>query len=385
MIPLILGLSARGIAESAIRGGHSVFTLDYFGDRDQRALVKNHSLARDYRLPFSAAGLLKASNDLKFDRVLYTSNLENHPEVVGKLAERADVIGNGPGVLRRVRDWSVLREFCRQSSIPHPPTLLPGEETLATSEFNWLRKPACGGGGSGIRPWDGRRLIRNFVLQAYVDGLPASAAFVADGKKGVVLGLTHQLIGHHEFGATGYGWCGNILPLPMEYDKSRCVLDGVEKMVSLLTGHFGLKGVGGIDIIISDGPNDRPHLFLVEINPRYTASMELIEWGYGLNIYSMHVDAVNGYLPKFSLTGHLDGPFFGKAIVFARNSIVMPDTGGWSQKGWRDIPFPGDEIKSGRPVCTVFARGNTHNECLANLLVNDANVRRETGDIKEEK
>ncbi len=383
MIPLILGLSTRAIAESAVRGGNRVFTLDYFGDRDQRALVKNHSLARDYRLPFSAESLLKASSDLEFDAVLYTSNLENHPKVVGELADRADVLGNGPGVLRRVRDWAVLREFCRQRSIPHPPTLLPGEEKLATSEFNWLLKPAGGGGGSGIRPWDGRRLSRNFFLQACVDGLPASAAFVADGKKGVVIGLTRQLIGHHEFGATGYCWCGNILPLPMEYDKSRCVLDGVQKMVSLLTRHFGLKGVGGIDIIISDGPDGRPRPFLVEINPRYTASMELIEWGYGLNIYSLHIDAVNGYLPEFSLTGHLDGLFFGKAIVFARNSIIIPDTGGWSERGWRDIPFAGDEIKKGRPVCTVFAGGNTHNECFTNLLINDANVRRETGDTKK--
>jgi predicted ATP-grasp superfamily ATP-dependent carboligase len=383
MIPLILGLSTRAIAESAVRGGHSVVTLDYFGDRDQRALVKNHSLSRDYRLPFSAESLLKASGGLEFDTVLYTSNLENHPKVVGKLADRADVLGNGPGVLRRVRDWSVLREFCRQRSIPHPPTLLPGEEKLATSEFSWLRKPARGGGGSGIRPWDERRLNRNFVLQAYVDGLPASAAFVADGKKGVVIGLTRQLIGQHEFGASGYCWCGNILPLPGKDDKSRYILDGVQKMVSLLTRHFGLKGVGGIDFLISDGPDGWPRLFLVEINPRYTASMELIEWGYGLNIYSLHIDAVNGYLPEFSLTEHPDGPFFGKAIVFARNSIVIPDTGGWSQRGWRDIPFPGDEIKKGRPVCTVFARGDTYNDCLTNLRIHDANVRRETGDTKE--
>ena len=32
---LILGLSTRAIAESAVRGGYNVITLDYFGDRDQ--------------------------------------------------------------------------------------------------------------------------------------------------------------------------------------------------------------------------------------------------------------------------------------------------------------------------------------------------------------
>jgi formylmethanofuran dehydrogenase subunit A len=42
-----------------------------------------------------------------------------------------------------------------------------------------------------------------------------------------------------------------------ENDKSRCVLDGIEKMVSLLTRHFGLKGAGGFDIVVSDGPDGR--------------------------------------------------------------------------------------------------------------------------------
>ena len=35
---LIVGLSTRAIAESAVRGDHRIVTLDYFGDRDQRAL-----------------------------------------------------------------------------------------------------------------------------------------------------------------------------------------------------------------------------------------------------------------------------------------------------------------------------------------------------------
>jgi predicted ATP-grasp superfamily ATP-dependent carboligase len=45
---LVVGLSTRAIAESAVRGGHRVVTLDYFGDRDQRALVENHALLRDF-------------------------------------------------------------------------------------------------------------------------------------------------------------------------------------------------------------------------------------------------------------------------------------------------------------------------------------------------
>ena len=76
---LVTGLSTRAIAESAAQGGHQVVTLDYFGDRDQRSLVENHSLLRDFRLPFSAASLLQASRTLDFEGglvgVVYISNL----------------------------------------------------------------------------------------------------------------------------------------------------------------------------------------------------------------------------------------------------------------------------------------------------------------------
>ena len=381
MTSLILGLSTRAMAESAISGGHRVITLDYFGDLDQRALAENYSLARDYRLPFNAENLLKASSRLKFDKVVYTSNLENHPNVVEKIASRAQILGNGPEVLHRIRNWIVLREFCRQKSIPHPPTLLPGEENLATPQFQWLRKPVRSGGGSGIKPWDGQRLKRKQVLQAYVHGLPASAAFVSDGKKGVVIGLTHQLIGRHELGATGFTWCGNILPLPMDYEVNRFVLGKVEKMVNQLIEFFGLKGVGGIDIVIADGPDGRPQPTLIEINPRYTGAMELVEIAYGLNIYNLHLAAAGGSLPQVSLNDYPDRHFYGKGIVYSLKSLTIQKSEQWAAHGWKDIPFPGDKIDQGRPVCSVFGHGPTYKECMTDLLMNAAQVRQVTEDI----
>ncbi len=408
MRTLLLGLSTRAIAESAVRGGHDIFTLDYFGDHDQKALVENYSLARDFQLPFSAENLLRASGYLDFDSVVYTSNLENHPDVVEKLAEDANLSGNEPEVLCKVRDWKELRAFCSSSSILHPPTILAGEEKQADSRFQWLCKPAYGGGGAGIHPWSGSPINDSCLLQARVDGLSASAAFVADGIKGVVIGLTSQLIGQHEFGAAGYTWCGNILPLPLELDQNPPVIKGlekelyqnpsvieglekelgqnsslieeIEKMVSLLVRHFRLKGIGGIDFIISRGPDNRLRPFLIEINPRYTASMELIEWAYGLNIYSLHIKAVNGYLPEFSLSDYPIGNYYGKGIVYAPESVRIRNTEGWTEQGRRDIPFPGDEIGQGKPVCSVLASGETHNECLANLFTGADSVRREICD-----
>jgi hypothetical protein len=377
MTTLILGVSTRAIAESAVHCGNNIITLDYFGDQDQKNLVENYSLARDFQQPFSAENLFRASEELDFDSVVYTSNLENHPDVVEALSRRAFLSGNGPEVLCRVRDWKVLREFCLNNSILYPLTLLAGEEKLATPGFKWLCKPAYGGGGSGIHPWSGNPIKDSFVLQAKVEGLSASAAFVADGTKGIVIGLTHQLIGQDEFGAAGYTWCGNILPLPLEPEQNMFVLEAVEKTVNCLVREFGLKGIGGIDFVISRGHDNSLTPFLIEINPRYTGAMELIEQAYGLNIYSLQMNAVNGYLPEFSLSDYLTDTSYGKGIVFASEPVRIRNTEGWAEQGRRDIPFPGDEIDQGKPVCSILAKGETHNECLTNLFTGAENLRQE--------
>jgi predicted ATP-grasp superfamily ATP-dependent carboligase len=380
---LITGLSTRAIAESAVNGGHTVTTLDYFGDRDQKGLVENYSLKRDFQFRFSAEGLLQASRHLDFQAVVYISNLENHPAVVAELACGRVLLGNAPAVLRQVRDWRALRQFCQEANIPHPITLLAGEEREADPAVRWLRKPVRSGGGHGIKVWTGDPLDEAHVLQAYVEGQPASAAFVADGQRSVVLGLTEQLIGQDELGSRGFAWCGNILPLETQSRDWLVVLKDVEEMVAQLTRRFGLRGVNGIDLVMAEGPDGQTQPTLVEINPRYTASMELVERAYGINVFSAHIEAMAGRLSDFSLAEQGASPYFGKGIIYARQGITLPETAGWTQRDRRDIPFPGEQIEAGHPVCTVLAEGNDRETCWSRLVKNTEAVHREIGDINE--
>jgi predicted ATP-grasp superfamily ATP-dependent carboligase len=380
---LVTGLSTRAIAESAVNGGHTVTTLDYFGDRDQKGLVENYSLKRDFQFRFSAEGLLQASQHLDFQAVVYISNLENHPAVVAELARGRVLLGNAPPVLHQVRDWRALRQFCQEANIPHPITLLAGEEREADPAVRWLRKPVRSGGGHGIKVWAGDPLDKAHILQAYVEGQPASAAFVADGQRSVVLGLTEQLIGRDELGSRGFAWCGNILPLETQSRDWRAVLKDVEEMVAQLTRRFGLRGVNGIDLVMAEGPDGQTQPTLVEINPRYTASMELVERAYGINVFSAHIEAMAGRLPDFSVAEQGAGPYFGKGIVYARQGITLPETAGWTQRDRRDIPFPGEQIEAGHPVCTVLAEGNDRETCWSRLVKNTEAVRREIGDINK--
>ncbi|MBC7250895.1 MAG: ATP-grasp domain-containing protein [Anaerolineae bacterium] len=378
---LIVGFSTRAVAESAARGGYDVVTLDYFGDRDQKELVENYSLMRDFQLGFSAEALLEASRSLSFEAVTYNSSLENHPEVVEALATGHVLLGNSPSTLRRVRDWDCLRSLCREENIPHPVTLLPGEEGLAEgpgpwacSELRrWVSKPARSGGGHEIRFWKGDPLGKGRILQEWIAGRPCSAAFVADGQRCVLLGLTEQLIGRTELGARGFTWCGNILPLGLPDPEREAVLDAVREMAEKLTRAFGLRGVNGVDFVLGRKDKEKGDEaglvpYLVEVNPRYTASMELVEWAYGLNVFDLHVRSFGGALPSFSLEEALRQPgFYGKGIVYARQDVVMPETAGWRAQGRRDVPFPGEQIAAHHPICTVLVRGRTRDECWINL------------------
>lgn len=389
---LIAGLSTRAIAESAASGNRQVVTLDYFGDRDQRALVENYALLRDFELPFGAEALLQASQGLEYDALVYISNLENHPDVVAEMSRGRLLLGNDPTTLRQVRNWHVLRSFCRGAGIPVPETLLPGEEETANPGADWLVKPQHSGGGHGIKPWDGAPLAPGTLLQRRIAGLAASAAFAADGRRSVLLGLTEQLIGRPELGAEGFAWCGNLLPLavgqregppswsnvssPRKPAAAGALLRTVAQITNQLTQKFGLRGLNGIDFVVEQGPR---HLqpVLVEVNPRYTASMELVERAYGQCMFAVHLEAMAGRLPAVELAASQDGPFFGKGIVFARQRATAPETENWVAQGRRDIPYPGETIDAGHPVCTVLSKGDTRQECWRNLAEAADAVRRE--------
>ncbi len=378
---LIVGFSTRAIAESAVRGGYNVVTLDYFGDRDQKELVENYSLMRDFQLRFSAKALLIASRGLNSQVVAYTSSLENHPDVIEELAEGHNLLGNSPSTLRRARDWGHLRLVCRQENIAHPVTLLPGEEEQARGTGRWVSKPARSGGGHGISFWREGALGKGRILQEWIEGKACSAAFVADGRRCVLLGLTEQLIGRGELGARGFTWCGNILPLSLPTPEIGTVIGSVQEMAEKLTRSCDLRGVNGVDFVLGRDEARRPVPYLVEVNPRYTASMELIERAYGINVFDLHVRSFDGELPSFSLGENVHRPgFYGKGIIYAREDVVMPETVRWRAKGRRDIPFLGEKIEAHHPICTVLAQGETREGCWRRLLAAAEMVWREVGE-----
>jgi predicted ATP-grasp superfamily ATP-dependent carboligase len=383
---VLLGVSARALAQSGAGPPPGAVAVDFFGDRDLTGVAEVYALGRDLGLAATAEALGEAADLVGAEAVVYGANLENHPEVVEKLSRRAQIVGNDADVLREVRDWRRLRECCWSAKIAHATTLLPGEEEAARRGGRWLVKRVHSGGGHGVRPWRGESIDARHVLQEYVEGRPASIGFVADGRDCRVFTFCEQLAGRAALGARGFTWCGNLLPFETAPGDQPALQRQLAGLASGLTRRFGLRGVNGADVIVGPGPDGRRCAYLVEVNPRYCASMELAWHAYGLDALALHLQACAGRLPDTAA----DRPatvYHGKGIVYARGALTLPTTDGWYVKGRRDIPYRGQQVAAGHPVCTVLAHAADRKDCLARLDRQAADVYEEihagTGERRE--
>ena len=369
---LIVGVSTRPAADSAARAGFAVTALDAFGDLDQSPGVRALSMPRDFGAPFSASSVARAAETLRCDAVAYLSSFENHPRAVDTLARGRSLWGNAPAVLKRVRDPWLLAATLERRGVPAPRVSSRGsrsDDNSGRGMATHLLKPRRSGGGYGIREWaPGTPVPRGYYLQERIDGVSGSITFVAAGGRAAPLGLTRQIVGDPEFGASGFRYCGNVLitagdPL---FTHATELWHAASALAGVVSQEFGLVGVSGIDFVAHDGTP-----YPVEVNPRYSASMELVERAYGVSVFAAHAAAcISGDLPSFELAhASRHTPATGKAIVFARHDVVCGDTRAWlDDPTVRDVPHPHERIPAGHPVCTVFADGADAASCYDALV-----------------
>jgi predicted ATP-grasp superfamily ATP-dependent carboligase len=353
----VVGASGRAAVASLVRAGFAAWAVDLFADRDLKRMAPCvRCPADDYpdALPQLACAFPPGP-------VIYTGGLENRPDVVRELAARRPLWGNPPEVLAQVRDPFRLNAALAGAGF-HVPRVLPGGPA---PPGRWLRKPVRSAGGHGIRfatPDD--RPDPAFYLQEFIDGTPMSALFLSFA----LLCVTEQLAGEAWLHAGPFRYAGNVGPVQSEQPWA----DDLHHLGTVLTTAFGLRGVWGVDFLLRAG-----RAWPVEVNPRYTASMEVFEYHYGTTVLPQHGIAFGAAADIRCGPAGIDR-ILGKAIYFAPHRIVFPASGPWDadlsgkfepwrHPGFADIPEPGEVIEPGSPGLTFFADGSTPDECRSRL------------------
>ena len=368
-------VSARMLAELAVRAGHDVVALDRFGDLDLQRLCPSVSVLRDLGGRGGMAALVDAAEQIPAPSVIYGAGLENRPDLVARLASGRTLLGVPPEALQRVRDPAVLGASLRAAGLSYPSTFGARDAPRrADRTRRLLRKPVFGGGGRGVREWRGGMLDGDVVVQEHISGLACSAAAVADGRSAVLLGVSEQLIGHRGLGARGYAWCGNVVPPRLEEVERRALAAAAQATCAHLASAFELRGLFGVDLVW-----DGERAWVVEVNPRPTGSLECIEAAYEVGVYAAHLDGCAGRLPSIA-PAPTPRRAAGKAILFATQDVRLGDTRGWPARGIRDVPHQSERITAASPICTLVSVQESPDAVLADLEARAAALRAELGE-----
>ena len=357
---VVAGVTTRALAQSASRSGWRVTAIDGFGDLDLGAIAEVIAMRRESGRRFSAGAAARVAAGVGADAAAYTSNFENHPVAVALLAEGRRLLGNTSRVLEQIRSPLLLMRALGRRGFVVPATR--ASRPPAGASVPWLLKPRRSGGGHGTRRWDSGAVPRSSYLQARVAGLPGSITFLADGRRTVPLALSRQLVGERAFGCRGFRYCGSLVArdAALLFDDGAALSKRAEELAAAVTEEFGLVGLNGLDFI-ARGRVPVP----LEVNPRFSASMELIERSSGAALFASHARACGGSL---SVPLPLGPEVHGKAVVFARRRVRVGDTRRWLRADIADVPRPGERIARGHPICTLFATGRTSAECHARLV-----------------
>jgi predicted ATP-grasp superfamily ATP-dependent carboligase len=354
---LIVGASARAAAFSALRAGLRTECADLFADIDLVAACPVERITPN-AYPH---GFLDLAALARPGPWLYAGGLENHPNVVESLTQRRRLWGNPPAVLRVVRPPDRVAAILRKAGLPG---LEVRRHDPPTAGGKWLVKPLAGAGGAGIERWvAGRTKTRRAVYwQEFLEGEACAAVYVGDGLSARLLGVTRQLVGADWLHAGEFRYCGSLGPLGLD-EATRTAF---EHLGDVLAGGCGLLGLFGVDCILRAGIP-----YSVEINPRYTASVEVLEHATGICALAMHRQMFESRA-DLSFAATAAAPVVGKAILFARAHLTFPETGPWNDSAsarigelpeFADIPRGGEIVPAGRPVLTFFSAGPNLGAC----------------------
>ncbi|WP_305907583.1 ATP-grasp domain-containing protein [Methylomarinum sp. Ch1-1] len=343
---LVVAKSARMLVQLLSAAGHHVAAIDCFGDDDTRQWAFDYSQAAGLALADIEQPVLQMKRRQRIDHVIYGSGFEKHLDSVAFLQQHFNVLGNSPAVFAAVQDKPSFFQRLDRLGINHP----AASYTPPGDEQSWLEKPLRGEGGLGIRRYRPQLGPPDAAVfwQCYIDGEPMSVLFIAVRERVNIIGYQRQLLTEQEDSA--FLFAGVV----SEPDLPGPVKAMLTDWVSRLSRELGLRGLNSLDFILQGRD-----CYVLEVNARPPASLQL----YGVYAIAAHMQAVS----SGSFVSALDANAYrAYKIVYAAKETRIAGSVDWPP--WVvDRPRQGSIIGQGGPVCSIIARGKTHQQLMNRL------------------
>ena len=344
---LILAHNARFLAQSANQAGYRVWATDCFGDHDLidiadrwQALPSTDNLRAEQ---FNT--LLSQLSNGEACYLVCGSGIEYYFPFLINLPENIELIGNTFNTIKTIKTPLLFFDLLEKLSIHYPNSQFSRPDNIEA----YLTKSASGYGGLHIQKLTKDPILSSNYFQRFIDGQSGSILFLANGKKCQLLLTNQQYLSATK--QTPFRLVSIESPWLLSEQHQKILNSAINK----ITAETGLLGLNSLDFIISTD-ND---IYVLEINPRPSASAELID---DAMLLQHHINACRGLLPSTTLS--ITNKWVSLKYVYADHEFIIPNNMIWSMS-CRDIPHPGTIIKKSEPIFTSLHHAKSAKELLA--------------------
>ena len=383
---LLMGIDTRPMVNSALKLDYKTFSISYFKTvdfkvpyaekhvLDQESVIScgrfEENYSPDKLLELSKDFLLQNNDENEIDKIVLTTGI-NAKNFSGKFRKFRKIVRGNKNTECVENKFKFYNKLKNKFNVPltfQPSDVGELNEILQQySDNQFILKPLQGSGGLGIfllnneSSHELKQLneicqnisLENYILQEYIEGTNVSSSVLSSQNDRKNL-INSRLITEHDLGNDSYEYSGNILPLDENsfrmFNNNRTEInadelnDEMKNTSEDLIKQFKLIGSNGVDYILDkDG-----ELKVIEINPRFQGTYELVENSLGINLLDAHIKACEGEIidipnPKqYSI----------KKIIYARKQANI---GNLNIANVYDIPYEGVKIEKDQPIVTLIS------------------------------
>ena len=405
---LIMGIDTRPMVNSALKLDYKTFSISYFKTvdfkmpnyekhvLDQESVIScgrfEDNYSPDKLLDLFEETIIETDNENdEIDKIVLTTGL-NTNNFSGKFKKYRKIVRgnkNSECVENKFKFYNKLKNKFNVPLTFQPLDVDELNEILQQYPNNpFILKPLQGSGGLGIFLLNNKSSnkikqvneicqnisLENYILQEYIEGTNVSSSVLSSKNDSKNI-INSRLITEHDLGNDTFEYSGNILPLD---ENSLRMFNGYETNINLnqlndemknasedLINEFDLIGSNGVDYILDkDG-----ELKIIEINPRFQGTYELVENAIGINLLDAHIKACEGEMIDIPNPNQ----YSIKKIIYARKQVLI---GNLNIPNVYDIPYEGVKIEKDQPLVTLISSNKNLETAIDNIRIAENEIYR---------
>lgn len=360
---IIAAIASRAYVQAAVEAGFDIVAIDAFVDVDTQRLAKDCYLIDLNRNQLDKDQLIKVLDGLDLQQFVgfcYGAGFEQTPDVLTQIDKRITVLGNTAKIVSQCKTAKRFFKQCDELSVSYPSVM-----AMRPSNPNgWIQKTEGGSGGGHIKSLLNIQAnqvnaqvhqAESIYYQKLQLGKSISCLFIASEHGAQVIGFSEQWLDSNDDEPFRYGGAVSHAGI------SEQAITRFTNYVVNLAQAIGLVGINSCDAIC-----DGDDVYVLEINPRLSATMDLYA---GYLLMEKHVAACQHTISASGIELNNACPLSNAhQVIYANRPLTVKDDIIWPE--WVcDLPKIGNYFSVGMPICTVVAEAET--AALAKSLVNE--------------